>query len=132
MSGRRRLPALPATASTEPWQRKIQHTPRPEDYSTLAVWTEARIALVIGHPWPRWGDILRADPCAYCGNVVGGTVDHVIPLIRGEPASTLLNGGGCCKGCNGDKADKHMLIWMLQSRRLRKRSEQVRQSLRRR
>lgn len=52
--------------------------------------------------------IMSAD-CMYCGSR-GGTIDHVIPLIRGG-----LHGVGnlvsACERCNKSKADKFITEW---------------------
>ena len=56
-------------------------------------------------------DITRilAQPCLYCGKE-GGTLDHVIPLVRGG-----LHGIGnlvsACERCNKSKSDKFITEW---------------------
>jgi hypothetical protein len=131
----RRLPTLPTGSPEYPWQRAIQAAPDQDDFNCLRILSTdgqelrgwARLSLepvtvmVLGHPWPRWRDVLCGDPCAYCGLRPAGTVDHIQPLIRGEGSSILLNGTGACARCNHEKADRPLLAWMATSERLRRR-----------
>jgi 5-methylcytosine-specific restriction endonuclease McrA len=75
-----------------------------------------------------WQRICRWDPCAYCGreaslNPDRRTLDHVEP--RGFPtrglggANSWLNSIGSCNRCNGSKAAKSLLHFMLVSQNLR-------------
>lgn len=68
-----------------------------------------------GH-YGAWLRLLRHDPCAYCGGP-SGTVDHVEPKrrpVRGlGGAHTWLNVVGACTSCNGRKADKPLLWFLL-------------------
>lgn len=68
----------------------------------------------------EWAEILRRDPCAYCGGP-GGTVDHIVPVLRktkhyrngkGETATTT-NGTGSCADCNGSKKSLKLIEFLL-------------------
>lgn len=134
---RRRLPTLAATCPTEPWQSRVQAVPSSDDHAALTVYTTPLSAsqsifhigkpvLVLGHPWPKWKEILRLDPCCYCGRRFGGTIEHVQPRLRGEASSILLNGAGACSNCNHDKGDTPLLVWLATSGKLRRRRAAVR------
>jgi hypothetical protein len=63
----------------------------------------------------RFEDVLRADPCAYCGGV-GGTVDHIAPIGKSAPRcerSAARNGTSACRACNNAKADYPLLHFLL-------------------
>jgi 5-methylcytosine-specific restriction endonuclease McrA len=63
-----------------------------------------------------WMRLLRADPCAYCGALPSGTVDHIV--AKSEPSRVLygrnswLNLTGCCPACNTNKATRSLLTFL--------------------
>lgn len=63
-----------------------------------------------------WLRLVRADPCAYCGDTPSGTVDHVEPRSRAARglggAHSWLNVVGACPACNGLKADRPLLRFL--------------------
>lgn len=76
-----------------------------------------------------WERIMRGDPCAYCGSMgVHGfgarTADHIEPKrpLPGKPtrglggAHSWMNLTGACESCNGAKARKSLLRFLLQRR----------------
>ena len=56
-------------------------------------------------------DILRADPCCYCG-ISGGHIDHIVPLSKAGP-NAWDNLTSACKSCNSRKRDKSLLMFLL-------------------
>lgn len=61
----------------------------------------------------RWMAILRLDPCAYCGRLPGGTVDHIEPQkMPLRDTHTWLNMTAACSGCNAGKRDRSMLEYL--------------------
>ena len=61
----------------------------------------------------RWREIVRADPCAWCGGA-GGSVDHIVPrsrCSRGRQKS-WTNLTGACAECNGQRDDAPALQWL--------------------
>jgi 5-methylcytosine-specific restriction endonuclease McrA len=56
-------------------------------------------------------EILRADPCVYCGNA-GGTIEHIIPVIAGG-SGEWENLAGACRSCNSGKGDTPLLLFLL-------------------
>lgn len=61
-----------------------------------------------------WRRILRADPCAYCGALTSETVDHIEPRFkRRRGTERWVNLIGACPRCNGQKAAKPLLLWLL-------------------
>jgi hypothetical protein len=73
----------------------------------------------------RWHQVVRMDPCAYCGQQ-GATVDHIVPLSQGGPRGASLNGTGCCHNCNRLKADMSLLDFMLSRAQTRDRQRRAR------
>jgi hypothetical protein len=64
-----------------------------------------------------WRRILRSDPCAYCGAPISGTVDHVEPRhTRRNGVERWINLVGACSRCNGSKAAKPLLLFLLAKR----------------
>ena len=55
--------------------------------------------------------IWSAGMCAYCGNAVNLSVDHLIPRLRGgdDEASNLVT---ACRSCNSSKGARDLLEWM--------------------
>lgn len=56
-------------------------------------------------------EIVRRDPCAYCGEV-GGTIDHIVPL-NGDGVNHWENFTGACLACNGGKRDRSLLAYLV-------------------
>jgi hypothetical protein len=62
-----------------------------------------------------WADVVRRDPCSYCG-APGGTLDHIVPQsTRRRGVHSWLNYAGACERCNGRKRDR-TLLWYLATR----------------
>ena len=61
----------------------------------------------------RWREIVRADPCAWCGGA-GGAVDHIAPQSRCRPGrrKSWTNLTGACADCNGRRGDAPVLQWL--------------------
>lgn len=57
----------------------------------------------------EWAQVLRRDPCVYCGGP-SGTVEHVDP--RGS-RGTVLNGVGACRSCNNERGSAPMLTYLM-------------------
>ena len=59
------------------------------------------------------------DTCIWCGrrltDLVAATVDHVVPRVKGGP-SWLENEVAACRRCNGLKADKPILAYLMAHR----------------
>ena len=66
----------------------------------------------------RWMALLRREPCAYCVRPgPGGTVDHIDPRCRGNATThSWLNYVSACERCNGHKADRPLLVFLLTRR----------------
>lgn len=58
----------------------------------------------------RFAEIVRLDPCAYCGRR-GGTVEHVEPISSGGPHH-WSNLGGACASCNARKGATSLLAFL--------------------
>lgn len=56
-------------------------------------------------------DVLRGDPCAYCGRP-GGTIDHIEPIKHGGD-SHFMNLTAACDACNRRKHARRLLPFML-------------------
>jgi ribosomal protein L27 len=59
--------------------------------------------------------VLRADPCAYCGQQPCSGVDHIEPADRHSDRGDVDNWTGCCKRCNALKGVVPLLpalLWM--------------------
>lgn len=65
-----------------------------------------------------WANVLRRDPCAYCGRPFGGrrraqiTVDHITPKAAGGDNSPE-NLTAACKHCNVDKDTTSLLLFLI-------------------
>ena len=57
-----------------------------------------------------WNDVLRADPCSYCGRP-SESVDHVVPKSQG--GGRIHNLAGSCRACNGIKATMSLLQFLV-------------------
>nr|WP_320670781.1 HNH endonuclease [Patulibacter sp. DM4] len=72
--------------------------------------------------YDAWLRLLRADPCAYCGARTGTarTIDHVEPRSRSTrgigSAHGWINVVAACQRCNGAKADRPLLLFLLTRR----------------
>ena len=73
---------------------------------------------VDGSHGARWMALLRREPCAYCARPGPcGTVDHIEPRCRlAQTTHTWLNYVGACDRCNGKKADRPLLAFLLARR----------------
>jgi hypothetical protein len=65
---------------------------------------------------PPWADVLRADPCSYCGARGEMTLDHVEPRSRtgeskGKPC--VANAAAACYRCNQRKASVGLLDFLV-------------------
>jgi DNA-binding transcriptional regulator YiaG len=56
-------------------------------------------------------DVLRADPCAYCGGAAD-TVDHIEPRSGGGP-NGWANLTAACRRCNSRKGKRPLLLALL-------------------
>ena len=61
----------------------------------------------------RWREIVRADPCSWCGGT-GGYADHIVPQSRVNPGQrkSWMNLTGTCAECNGRRGDAPVLQWL--------------------
>lgn len=57
-----------------------------------------------------WRDVLRADPCAYCGSKPPNGLDHIDSAARHPDRSDRTNWTGCCKRCNEIKNTLPLLL----------------------
>lgn len=57
-------------------------------------------------------EIVRVDPCSYCGAPVSGQVDHIQAVIEGGP-NHWTNMTGVCPSCNGAKGRKDLLQYLM-------------------
>lgn len=62
----------------------------------------------------RYAEILRCDPCCYCGSTVNPTVDHIIPIVQGG-SNLWSNLTSACASCNCSKRDISVLFFLLRS-----------------
>jgi hypothetical protein len=65
---------------------------------------------------PPWADVLRADPCSYCGVRGKMTLDHVDPRSRtkesrGKP--NVANAAAACYSCNQRKGPTGLLRFLI-------------------
>lgn len=61
----------------------------------------------------RWREIVRADPCAWCGGA-GGYIDHIVPQSRCNAGrrKSWMNLTGTCAKCNVQRGDAPVLQWL--------------------
>jgi 5-methylcytosine-specific restriction endonuclease McrA len=59
----------------------------------------------------EYAEMVRADPCCYCGGA-GGQADHIEPLADGGPHHPD-NLTGACIRCNSAKGDRSLLAFLL-------------------
>lgn len=57
-----------------------------------------------------YAEMVRLDPCSYCG-AAGGQADHIIPLARGGKHE-VDNLTGACLVCNSSKNDTPLLVFL--------------------
>ncbi len=62
-----------------------------------------------------YAEILRLDPCSYCGGAAGGTLDHIQPVANGG-ANNWTNLTGACPSCNSQKRTRPLLRFLLARR----------------
>lgn len=60
-----------------------------------------------------YSEILRSDPCAYCGGPAG-TIDHIEPVIAGG-SNDWDNLTAACNNCNSQKRKSPLLIFLSRS-----------------
>lgn len=73
---------------------------------------DALRAAGIGSDEVRWADVLRRDPCSYCGRryLFGDmTVDHIVAFARGAVVAGAANGAAACRACNESKGAASVL-----------------------
>ena len=61
--------------------------------------------------WHRWKEVIRLDPCAYCGGL-GGTIDHIAPNSMGGSRWSLRNWTGACFACNARRGATRLLYFL--------------------
>lgn len=59
--------------------------------------------------------VIEGDPCAYCGDSLGGSIDHIYALAKGG-SHDWPNLTGSCPTCNKSKGDKSLLDFLLYQR----------------
>lgn len=61
----------------------------------------------------RWHDVLRRDPCAYCGTRGPMTIDHIHPKSQGAPNKAgYHNAAPACEACNSRKGGSMLLDFL--------------------
>lgn len=58
-----------------------------------------------------WREVLKCDPCAYCGGPSGG-VDHIEPRERDGSNDGIENLTAVCIACNSQKGRKSLLEYL--------------------
>jgi len=58
-----------------------------------------------------WLEIIRHDPCCYCGDA-GGTVDHIEASSKGGP-NHWTNYASACRSCNTGKHTRSLLTFLV-------------------
>jgi 5-methylcytosine-specific restriction endonuclease McrA len=61
-----------------------------------------------------YAEVLRHDPCSYCGRA-GGTIDHIDPVVHGG-TNDWGNLTAACTSCNPAKGPRTLLEHLCQSR----------------
>jgi 5-methylcytosine-specific restriction endonuclease McrA len=59
----------------------------------------------------EYADVLRFDPCSYCGAAVEH-IDHIEPVSKGG-CNDWENLTGACQSCNTSKGDRPLLRFLL-------------------
>lgn len=67
-------------------------------------------------------ELLKNDPCSYCGAPGPSHIDHIVPVSKGGP-NTPDNLTAACVSCNSSKHDRSLLEFLLYSRRLAEQGE---------
>lgn len=62
--------------------------------------------------------VVARDPCSYCGSRDKISPDHITAWIRGGQGD-WENLTAACRACNSSKGDRTLLLWLLDSPRLR-------------
>lgn len=65
---------------------------------------------------PPWSDVLRRDPCCYCGvRVQHMTLDHIVPRASGASGRrpTADNATPACPSCNQEKGSQSLLAFLV-------------------
>lgn len=57
-------------------------------------------------------ELVKHDPCSYCGARIGGQSDHIVGLKAGGE-DHWTNYTGACESCNKAKKNQHPLLFML-------------------
>src|SRR5688572_19772277 len=60
-------------------------------------------------PQERYRNVLRRDPCSYCGVQPAGTVDHIKGIAKHRGPHSWENLTACCARCNRKKGSMKML-----------------------
>jgi hypothetical protein len=68
-------------------------------------------------------EILRGDPCSYCGCERTGILDHIVPTSKGGP-DEFENLTSVCHRCNSSKTDLSLLGFLL-VRKIKRDAERV-------
>lgn len=56
----------------------------------------------------EYAEIIRRDPCSYCGAPPASEVDHIDPVVKGG-ANSWDNLTAACRECNSHKRDRPLL-----------------------
>ena len=61
----------------------------------------------------KFRQVMRKDPCAFCTDGEGGTLDHISPrhVASGHERGSFMNWTGACPDCNFNKGSGHFLWW---------------------
>lgn len=73
--------------------------------------SDARAAAPYDEDAIAYLDVIRLDPCVYCGGV-SDTVDHIDP-VSASMSSHWSNLAPACRGCNSSKGAKSVLGFLL-------------------
>jgi 5-methylcytosine-specific restriction endonuclease McrA len=58
-----------------------------------------------------YAEILKKDPCSYCGERAT-SVDHIVPVVASGP-NEWTNLTSSCRSCNSTKSDRPLLYFLL-------------------
>lgn len=62
-----------------------------------------------------FAEVLRRDPCSYCGEA-GGTIDHIDAVVNGG-TNSWANLTSACLSCNSRKQDRSLLMFITEERK---------------
>lgn len=79
----------------------------------LRKWHERRRVPFTAAGW-AYAEVLRHDPCAYCGSVAG-EVDHIVPVAGGGDGD-WENLTAACRSCNARKNAQSLLGFLVETR----------------